>query len=66
MPGTSKLVSWVAKGIASGLDGLCLTRFDSQRAEYWQPLYSSIDLEAPFLILFSEDDELAPPQVIYK
>ncbi|KAH7575228.1 hypothetical protein ACOSP7_005314 [Xanthoceras sorbifolium] len=65
IPGPSKLVSWVAKGIASSLDGLCLTRFDSQRAEYWQTLYSSVDLEAPFLILCSEDDELAPPQVIY-
>jgi hypothetical protein len=42
MPGPSKFVSWVAKGLASGLDGLYLTRFESQRAEYWQTLYSSI------------------------
>ena len=42
MPGSSKLVSWVAKGIASGLDALYLTRFESQRTEYWQALYSSV------------------------
>ena len=42
MPGSSKLASWVAKGIASGLDALYLTRFESQRTEYWQALYSSV------------------------
>lgn len=42
MPGSSKVVSWVAKGIASGLDALYLTRFESQRTEYWQALYSSV------------------------
>lgn len=42
MPGSSKLASWVAKGIASGLDALYLTRFESQCAEYWQALYSSV------------------------
>lgn len=42
MPGPSKLVSWFAKGITSGLDGLYLTRFESQRVEYWQTLYSSV------------------------
>ncbi|KDP42313.1 hypothetical protein JCGZ_01637 [Jatropha curcas] len=60
MPGPSKLVSWFAKGVASGLDGLYLTRFESQRVEYWQTLYSSVDLEAPYLILCSESDHLAP------
>ena len=42
MPGSSKLVSWVAKGIASGLDALYLTRFESQCAEYWHALFSSV------------------------
>lgn len=42
MPGSSKLVSWLAKGIASGLDALYLTRFESQCAEYWQALFSSV------------------------
>lgn len=64
MPGSSKLVSWVAKGIASGLDALYLTRFESQRVEYWQALYSSVNLGAPFLIICSEKDELAPYQII--
>ncbi|OMO74123.1 hypothetical protein CCACVL1_16945 [Corchorus capsularis] len=64
MPGPSKLVSWIAKGVASGLDGLYLTGFESQRAEYWQTLYSSVDLDAPYLVLCSESDELAPYPVI--
>ncbi|XVE66866.1 hypothetical protein DITRI_Ditri08aG0114500 [Diplodiscus trichospermus] len=64
MPGPSKLVSWIAKGIASGLDGLYLTGFESQRAEYWQALYSSVDLDAPYLILCSENDDLASYPVI--
>ncbi|GAV70292.1 DUF829 domain-containing protein [Cephalotus follicularis] len=64
--GPLKLVSWVAKGIAFGLDGLYLTRFECQRAEYWQTLYSSVDFGAPFLILCSEDDGLLPYQVICK
>ncbi|KAJ6368550.1 hypothetical protein OIU78_001022 [Salix suchowensis] len=66
MPGPSKFVSWVAKGLASGLDGLYLTRFESQHAEYWQTLYSSIDMGAPYLILCSENDDLAPYIVISK
>lgn len=65
IPGLSKLVSWVAKGVTSGLDGLCLTRFEPQRAEYWRALYNSIDLGTPFLIICSDNDELAPQQVIY-
>ncbi|XP_052311903.1 uncharacterized protein LOC7490025 isoform X1 [Populus trichocarpa] len=66
MPGPSKFMSWVAKGLASGLDGLYLTRFEFQRAEYWQTLYSSIDVGAPYLILCSENDDLAPYVVISK
>lgn len=42
MPGSTKLVSWVAKGVASGLDALYLTRFEFQRTEYWRTLYSSV------------------------
>lgn len=42
LPGTSKLVSLFAKGVTSSLDALFLTRFGSQRAEYWQTLYSSV------------------------
>ncbi|KAK6135680.1 hypothetical protein DH2020_030583 [Rehmannia glutinosa] len=43
-----------------GLDALFITRFGSQRAEYWQTLYSSVGLGAPFLILCSENDDVAP------
>lgn len=64
LPGSSKLVSLVAKGVSSGLDALFLTKFGSQRSEYWQTLYSSVGLEAPFLILCSERDNLAPLSVI--
>uniref|UniRef100_A0A1J3IQ05 Transmembrane protein 53 n=1 Tax=Noccaea caerulescens TaxID=107243 RepID=A0A1J3IQ05_NOCCA len=64
MSGPSKLVSWMAKGISSGLDGLYLTRFESQRREYWQALYSSVEIGAPYLILCSENDDLAPQNVI--
>ncbi|KAK6159362.1 hypothetical protein DH2020_006676 [Rehmannia glutinosa] len=60
MPGSSKLVSLFAKGVTSGLDALFITRFGSQRAEYWQTLYSSVGLGAPFLILCSENDDVAP------
>lgn len=65
VPGSSKLVSMVAKGVTSGLDALFLTRFGSQRSEYWQTLYSSVGLGAPFLILCSESDDLAPYPVVY-
>ncbi|KAL8540344.1 hypothetical protein ACS0TY_001812 [Phlomoides rotata] len=60
MPGTSKLISLFAKGFTSSLDALFLTRFGSQRSEYWQTLYSSVGLGAPFLVLCSENDEVAP------
>ncbi|KAL7592033.1 hypothetical protein Lser_V15G34490 [Lactuca serriola] len=62
--GSSKLVSLFAKGVTSGLDALFLTRFGSHRSEYWQTLYSSVGLGAPFLILCSENDDLAPYPVI--
>ncbi|KAJ8625133.1 hypothetical protein MRB53_033663 [Persea americana] len=58
-----RLLSWLARGFASGLDALFLTRFEAQRAEYWQTLYSSVNM-GPFLILCSEEDDIAPYQVI--
>lgn len=42
VPGPSKVVSWMAKCVASGFDALYLTRFESLAAEHWQALYSSI------------------------
>ncbi|KAJ4966895.1 hypothetical protein NE237_018744 [Protea cynaroides] len=59
-----RLVSWMANSIASGLDAFFLNRFESQRAEYWQTLYSSVSLGGPYLILCSENDDLAPYQII--
>ncbi|XP_073105477.1 uncharacterized protein [Elaeis guineensis] len=58
-----RVVSWMAKSLASALDTLFLGRFEAQRAEYWQTLYSSVSM-GPFLILYSEDDDLAPYQII--
>lgn len=49
MPGSSQLISWLAKGVSSGLDALYLTRFDSQRDEYWRTLCSSV---VSFLVSF--------------
>ncbi|KAL7156782.1 hypothetical protein ABFS83_02G032400 [Erythranthe nasuta] len=60
MPGSSKLVSLFAKGVTSSLDALFITSFGSQRADYWETLYSSVGLEAPFLIVYSENDYVAP------
>jgi farnesol dehydrogenase len=59
-----KVVSWIASGIGSSLDALFLSRFESQRAEYWQTLYASVSMGAPYLIICSENDDLAPYQVI--
>ncbi|KAL2344839.1 hypothetical protein Fmac_006124 [Flemingia macrophylla] len=64
VPGPSKLVSLVAKSVTSGLDALYLTRFESQAAEHWQALYSSVNFGAPFLILCSENDDLVRYQSI--
>nr|KYP76344.1 hypothetical protein KK1_020581 [Cajanus cajan] len=66
VPGPSKLVSLVAKSFTSGLDALYLTRFESQAAEHWQALYSSVNFGAPFLILCSEKDEFVRYQSIYE
>ncbi|PON82003.1 Alpha/Beta hydrolase fold containing protein [Trema orientale] len=59
-----RMVSWLAHGIASSLDALFLSRFEQQRADYWQTLYSSVSMKAPYLILCSENDDLAPYQTI--
>ncbi|KAJ6675788.1 hypothetical protein OIU85_011895 [Salix viminalis] len=59
-----RMLSWMANGISSTLDALFLHRFESQRAEYWQTLYSSVSMGGPYLILCSENDDLAPYQVI--
>ncbi|KAM0950863.1 putative alpha/Beta hydrolase [Dioscorea sansibarensis] len=60
----SRVVSWIAKALVSGMDTLFMNRFEAQRVEYWKTLYSSVSI-GPILILFSEDDELAPFQVVY-
>lgn len=57
------LLTWMAKAFASGLDALFINRFESERAEYWQTLYSSVGM-GPFLILCSKDDELAPYKIV--
>ncbi|KAK4744801.1 hypothetical protein SAY87_011113 [Trapa incisa] len=59
-----RLASWIVNGIASGLDALFLSRFESQRAEYWQTLYSSIGMRVLYLILCTDSDDLAPYHVI--
>ncbi|CAM8891853.1 unnamed protein product [Rhodiola kirilowii] len=64
LPGASKLMSWFAKGLSSSLDALFLTKFRSQHAGYWQALYSSTHLGAPYLIFCSESDNLAPFRVV--
>uniref|UniRef100_A0A2P2KDP0 Uncharacterized protein n=2 Tax=Rhizophora mucronata TaxID=61149 RepID=A0A2P2KDP0_RHIMU len=60
-----RVFSWIANGISNGLDALFLNRFESQRAEYWQTLYSSVNMGAPYLLLCSENDELASYPVIF-
>lgn len=55
---------WIANGIASGLDSLFLTRFESHRAEYWRTLYSTTSMQVPYLIFCSEADGLATFEVI--
>ncbi|CAI9104357.1 OLC1v1003012C1 [Oldenlandia corymbosa var. corymbosa] len=66
LPGSSKLVSLIAKGVTSGLDALFITRFGSHRTDYWRSLCSAVGFGAPFLFLCSECDDLAPYPVIFK
>nr|XP_043638665.1 uncharacterized protein LOC122609787 [Erigeron canadensis] len=59
------IVTWVANGIASCLDALFLPKVELQRADYWQTLYSTAAMGAPYLILCSEADDIAPYQTIF-
>ncbi|XP_047091114.1 uncharacterized protein LOC124702973 [Lolium rigidum] len=63
IPEPPRVLSWMTKGIASGLDTLFIGKFEAQRKEYWETLYSSVHV-GPILILCSEDDELAPCSVV--
>ncbi|TKW01789.1 hypothetical protein SEVIR_8G201700v4 [Setaria viridis] len=58
-----RVLSWMAKGVASGLDALFINKFEEQRKDYWETLYSSVNV-GPILILCSEDDQLAPYSVV--
>lgn len=58
-----RVISWLAKGVASGLDTLFINRFEAERADYWQTLYSSVSM-GPYLIFCSENDEIAPYQIV--
>ncbi|XP_062183229.1 uncharacterized protein LOC133887313 [Phragmites australis] len=58
-----RVLSWMAKGIASGLDTLFISKFEEQRNEYWDTLYSSVHV-GPILILCSEDDQFATCSVV--
>ncbi|KAJ6806259.1 uncharacterized protein M6B38_301730 [Iris pallida] len=60
---TPRVISWMAKGVASGLDTLFINRFEAERADYWQTLYSSVNM-GPYLIFCSENDEIAPYQIV--
>ena len=37
-----RVLSWMAKGVASGLDALFIKKFEEQRKDYWETLYSSV------------------------
>ncbi|RRT71555.1 hypothetical protein B296_00034551, partial [Ensete ventricosum] len=41
-PHPPRVVSWMAKALATGLDTLFISRFEAERADYWQTLYSSV------------------------
>lgn len=58
-----RVLSWMTKGIASGLDVLFINKFEEQRKDYWETLYSSVHF-GPILILCSEDDQLATYSVV--
>lgn len=38
----TRITSWMTKVLTSSLDAVFLSRFEAQRAEYWQSLYSSV------------------------
>ncbi|KAH9325093.1 hypothetical protein KI387_005271, partial [Taxus chinensis] len=58
-----RMLRWGAQATSWALDTLFLGRFEAQRAEYWQTLYSSVNM-GPILLLCSEDDDLAPYETI--
>ncbi|GLJ41265.1 hypothetical protein SUGI_0854250 [Cryptomeria japonica] len=58
-----RVLRWGAQATAWALDALFLSRFEAQRAEHWQILYSSVNM-GPVLLLCSEDDDLAPFETI--
>lgn len=59
-----RIISWMAKSFAFGLDTIFQKNFEVQRADYWETLYSSVNL-GPFLIFCSEDDKIALYHVVY-
>ncbi|URE42335.1 cyclin-dependent kinase inhibitor [Musa troglodytarum] len=62
----TKITSWMRKVLTSALDVVLPSRSEAQRAEYWQSLCSSVAISmGPLLIFSSEDDDLAPYQVIF-
>ncbi|WOL08780.1 hypothetical protein Cni_G17533 [Canna indica] len=60
----TRIASWMAKTLLSGLDTVFPSRFEAHREEYWRTLYSSVNM-GPFLIFCSEDDDLASYQIIF-
>ncbi|XP_042439200.1 uncharacterized protein LOC122024611 [Zingiber officinale] len=59
----TRITSWAARAMTSGLGNIFASRLEAQRVEYWKTLYSSASMGA-FLIFCSEDDELASYQTI--
>ncbi|KAK1392476.1 Transmembrane protein like [Heracleum sosnowskyi] len=59
-----RIVSWIAHRIKNALDTFFLYKLESLRAEYWQILYSTLRMRAPYLIFCSENDDLAPIHTI--
>ncbi|KAL1824971.1 hypothetical protein ACET3Z_011749 [Daucus carota] len=55
-----RMVSWFVHRLKYIGDTYLLYQLESLRAEYWQILYSTLQMGAPYLILCSEDDDLAP------
>lgn len=58
------IASWIAHSLKYTADKFFLYKMESLRAEYWQTLYSTIRMGAPYLFLCSENDDLAPFQTI--
>lgn len=58
-----RVLRWGAQATSWVLDALFLNKFEAERAEYWQTLYSSVNM-GPILLLCSEDDDLAPFETI--